>query len=218
MDFLYDFPDNAKFGKNIPKSKIYENANPSTKIKELFVKQVDKINWSYKLSPETINLPAKGGVQEIQVFTIELKTDKLKQEVLHTIDKVIPSPILFVISFKDKIKYSAAYKRPNEADKSKWVISCYFETDWIPKNAQSANLPVALDMKSFYQQMMTILIPLNLKEGENIDSLITRVEEIQKLERECDKLEKRIKKEKQFNRKVELNAEIRKLKQKINAH
>ena len=77
MSILYNFPKQAAFGRKLPKSKIYEYASPTSKVKEMFVRQVEKIIWSYKLSPETINLPVKGGVQEIQVFTIVLKTETL---------------------------------------------------------------------------------------------------------------------------------------------
>ena len=65
----YAFPKAAAFGKVLAKSKIYEHAAPGSKVKGLFVKEVEKIIWAYKLSPATINLPAGSGVQEIQIFT-----------------------------------------------------------------------------------------------------------------------------------------------------
>jgi hypothetical protein len=127
----FTFPDSAKFGKVISKSKIYQHATPISKVKELFVAQVEKITWAYKLSPATINLPASEGVQKIQVFTVSLRTGELSFDVLQTIDKAIPSPILFVLSYNGKIRYATAYKRPSEADKSKWVVSSYFQSEWI---------------------------------------------------------------------------------------
>lgn len=57
MNLSYDFPKKAAYGKVIPKNKIYAYTNPRTRIKELFVRDVDKIIWSYKLSPQTLNLP-----------------------------------------------------------------------------------------------------------------------------------------------------------------
>jgi len=55
---LFNYPKAAAFERVLPKSKIYEHSKPSNAVKELFVKQVDKIVWQYKLAPETINLPA----------------------------------------------------------------------------------------------------------------------------------------------------------------
>lgn len=131
MNVVYEFPEKAAYGKVMPKTKIYSYASPTNRVKELFVRQVEIITWAYKLSPQTINLPAEGYVQEIQVMTIDLKSESLDHDVLATIDKSIPSPIFFVLKFKNKLRYAIAYKRPSEADKTKRVISGYFETAWL---------------------------------------------------------------------------------------
>ena len=73
MNVIYDFPKKTAYGKMMPKSKIYQYASPGIRVKELFVREVDKIIWSYKLSPQTLNLSASGFVKEIQVITIYLK-------------------------------------------------------------------------------------------------------------------------------------------------
>ena len=89
MNPLYLF-SKAAFGKGVPKSKIYEHATPGSRVKDLFVKEVDKIIWSYKLSSTTSNLPASSSVQKIQIFTMALKTGELSQDVLPMIDNAIP--------------------------------------------------------------------------------------------------------------------------------
>jgi len=215
MNFLYDFPENAAFGRPLPKNKIYEHASPTAKVKDMFVREVKKIVWSYKLSPETVNLPAKGEIQEIQVFTIALKTGTLKHEVLRTIDKVIPSPIFFVIGFEKRIRYVAAYKRQSEADKNKWVVSRYSESNWMPDDTGRVTLPVVLDLGALYHTMLRSIIPLSARKGETFDELVFRTESLKIKEQELVKLEARLKREKQFNRKVEINANIRCLKKEI---
>lgn len=215
MNTLYNFPKAAAFGRIIAKSKIYQHAKPSTKVKNLFVQQVEKIIWAYKLSPATINLPASEGVQEIQVFTVSLRTGELSQDILYTIDKAIPSPILFKLKYRDKTKYAASYKRPSEADKSKWVVSGHFQSAWLKGKTPASKLPVVLNMGALYQSFLTSLSPLPFKKGENLDSLVSRVDLLRVKEREAEKLENRINKEKQFNRRVELNNTLNKLKQEI---
>jgi hypothetical protein len=212
---VYKFPESAKFGRLIPKSKIYQHATPSTKVKNLFVKQVEKITWAYKLSPATINLPASDGVQEIQVFTVNLRMGELSTDVMHTIDKAIPSPILFELKYGGKTKYAAGYKRPSEADKSKWVVSGYFESDWLKENTQASELPVVLNMGALYQSILTSLSPLPFKKGENLDSLVSRIDLLRVKEREAEKLENQINREKQFNRRVDLNRALNALKAEI---
>ena len=73
-----------------------------------------KIIWSYKLSPETLNLPAKGGVDEIQIFTLILKNENLKNDVLAAIDKAIPSPIIFILRLESRIKKEKQFKNKVE--------------------------------------------------------------------------------------------------------
>lgn len=215
MNGLYRFPEQAYFGRVLPKTRIYNHASPPTRIKDLFVREVEKINWTYKLSPETVNLPATDSVREIQVLAIALKTGELKHDVLATIDKAIPSPILFVLSYNGKNRYAAAYKRPNEADKIKWVISSYFETEWMADDSDNQPLPVVLNLEALYQAFLKPLIPFTAKKNETLAALVERAEKLIVKEREAARLEGRIKKEKQFNRRVDLNRSLNILKQEI---
>jgi len=59
---LFNFPPQAKVGRVLPKSKIYQHGRVSVALRERFVRQVEQITWQYKLAPETINLLARGGV------------------------------------------------------------------------------------------------------------------------------------------------------------
>jgi len=215
MNTLYNFPKAAVFGRRLAKSKIYEHTTPSTKVKNLFVQQVEKIIWAYKLSPATINLPASDGVQEIQVFNINLRTGELSPDVLQTIDKAIPSPILFELNYAGKTKYAASYKRPSEADKSKWVVSSHLQSNWLKGDTQTSELPVVLNMGALYQSFLTNLSPLPFRKGENLDGLVSRIDLLRLKEREAEKLKNLINKEKQFNRRVGLNRTLNKLKQEI---
>lgn len=217
MNTLYNFPRAAAFGKMVAKGKIYEHASPSKKVKEQFINQVEKITWSYKLSPATINLPVSAGVEEIQVFSIKLRTGEISSEVLHNIDKAIPLPIFFELQFNGKTQYVGAYKRPSEADKSKWVISSYFQSAWMDDDGERANLPVVLNMGALYQAFLTAISPLKVREGETLSNLVGRVDLLRSKEREAEKLEKRIKKEKQFNRRVEMNRALNELIKEINS-
>jgi hypothetical protein len=214
---LFAYPKQAEFNRVIPKSKIYEHARPSRSIRERFVAEVDQIVWKHKLSPETVNLPARPGVPEIQVFGVLLKTDELSESVLRTIDKAIPFPIFFELSHGKRIKSTAAYKRPSDADSAKWVVDAYFETPWLPADCGREPLPVALDLFGLYEQLLRRHIGLAQLPGESLKAQVERINLIRSKEAECRKLEARLQQEKQFNRKVELNRELRALKNELNS-
>lgn len=213
---LFTFPKSAAFGKVLPKNKIYEHSGANTRLKELFVEQVEQIIWQYKLAPETLHLPASPGVPEIQIFSIQLKTPELHGDVLRCIDGAIPFPILFELTFDDRTQAVAAYKRPNDADASRWVVSDYFASDWLPMDSERTAMPVALHLGGLYEQLLHRLIPLPARPQETLAELVARVEQAQAKQREVDKASARLAKEKQFNRKVEINAELRKLTAELN--
>ena len=211
MTTLFEYPRNAAFGCVLPKSKIYAHGSPSTAIKELFVRQVEQIAWQYKLAPETINIKCTAAVPEIQVFSIALKNGDLKAEVLRCIDQAIPFPIIFELGFDGKVKPIAAFKRPSEADSAKWVISEYFDNDWAAADTPRKPLPVVFDLEALYGHLLMPLIPYPARPGETLQKRVERMERIRLKQREVERCKARLRKEKQFNRKVAINAEVRDL-------
>jgi hypothetical protein len=212
---LFDYPKKSHFGRILPKTKIYEHTGANTKLKDLFVRQVDQIVWKYKLAPETINIPATKAVPEIQIFAVSLKTGELHQDVLRRIDKAIPFPILYEISYESRIKVMACYKRPSESDSEKWVIGGYFGTEWMQDGTPRQALPVKLNLSALYDELLGSLIPFPPRKGEGLQQRIERVEAIVGKQKELMKIQAAIEKEKQFNRKVEFNARIRTMKRQI---
>lgn len=220
MNALFDYPKQAKFGRIVAKNKIYERVKPSRKVQDAFVSQIGKITWQYKLAPKTTNLPETTKVKEIEVFELALKLDKqtenIDKNILRCIDNAIAHPIIFHLTYADKIKVMAAHKRPSGADASKWVIGDqYFETDWLPEGIVRQKLPVVLNLSALYEHILRELIPLQSRENESLESHIERIEQVITKEKEHKKLEARMNKEKQFNRKVEMNAELRVLNNEI---
>src|SRR3989338_8900318 len=165
---LYAYPKQAEFNRVLPKSKIYEHGKPTRAVRDCFVSQINQIIWQYKLAPETINLPARPVVPEIEIFSLDLKTPEVSEDVLRCIDKAIPLPIFYNLSFDGRIKTMAAYKRPSDADASRWVVEGYFAGPWLPANSERSALPVALDMAGLYGQMLRRLMPQPARTGETL--------------------------------------------------
>ena len=138
---MFQFPKAAEFNGIVAKSKIYNFAKPSRRVKDRFVSEIEKIVWRFKLSPETTNLPARQGVEEIQVFEVSLKRPEPCDDLLRVIDRAIAMPIFFLLSHGDRIRTVAAYKRPSDSDSSKWVTGDYFSTAWLPHDTASIALP-----------------------------------------------------------------------------
>ncbi|CAJ0804984.1 DUF4391 domain-containing protein [Ralstonia thomasii] len=216
---LIAYPRQAAFGRVLPKNKIYERSGANTRLKDLFVAQVEQIVWQYKLAPETVNLLARPGVPEIQIFSIQLKTAELHWDVLRCIDGAVQFPILFELHQGEgdqaHTQVVAAYKRPTEAGVSRCVLSDYFATDWRPAASPRTAMPLALDMAHLYAALLQRLISLPARPQESLVDWVARVELAAAKRREVEKTASKLAKEKQFNRKVEINATLRQLKTEL---
>lgn len=214
---MFVYPKQAEFNRVVPKSKIYTHGRVSKRIKDLFVAQVGEILWKYKLSSETINLPARSGIHEIQVMEITLKSPELDAAVLQTIDRAIPFPLIFELTHDAQVRFAMSYKRPSEADPSKWVLEAMFQTNPQPVGAERRPLPVALDLAGLYEQIVRCHMPLPSRQGESIAEHVFRYNELETKKKVRQQLESRLAQEKQFNRKVELNVAVRTLSQEIDS-
>lgn len=208
---LYQFPPQARFGRAVPKTRIHTHAGMRRNAQRLLSFEVDRIVWAYKLAPNTINLPARDGVAEIQVFSIELKrgVKDISESLLRAIDQAIPSPILFEVQDEERIRCVAAYKRPNETGASRIVLSDYLWSDWLPQDSPRQPLPVALDLPNLYSDLLRGLIPLTPRAGESLSDQLARLTAVRAAERSHSRLEAQLRRETQFNRKVDINRRLR---------
>ncbi|MCP6456804.1 DUF4391 domain-containing protein, partial [Klebsiella pneumoniae] len=84
-----------------------------------------------------------------------------------------------------------------------------------PSDCERTAMPLALDLGSLYEQMLHRLIPTPARPRESLADLVARVELVEAKHREVEKAASRLAKEKQFNRKVEINAHLRQLKKEL---
>lgn len=215
MTALFDYPRAAAFGRVLPKTRVYEHAGASTKLRQLFVDQVDQIVWQYKLAPETINLDPTDAVREIQVFRLRLRMSKYSEDVLRAIDKAISFPIVFELSHGGKLKTTAAYKRPSEAGHTKWVVSEYLSGEWESEDNPRKPLPRALNLGALYDKILTALIPDGIADAEPVAARVERIELIRAKQREAQRIKARLAREKQFNKRVAINAELREVTKEL---
>jgi hypothetical protein len=214
---LFAWPAQAAVGRPVAKSKIYAHAKPTAALRALFVAQVESITWAYKLAPETINLPAKPAVPEIEVFEVALKLPDVSHSVLRCIDKAMPRPILFNLRFEGHTQPIAAYKRPSDAASDQWVVGDYHAAPWQKDGDARPALPLALDMAGLYEQLLRQHLAVPARPGEPLRDQLDRLSTLTAKQAAAAKLETRVAQEKQFNRKVELNAQLRNIRSELHA-
>lgn len=212
---MFNLPNTTVVNKAIPKTKFYEKTKADSKLKQLFIDDIEQIIWKNKLSKDTINLDEGKKVKEIEIFEITLKHKDLSKDILKTIDKFIPYQILYILRFEDKIKFTIAYKDNNKNNENIMVVDSYYESDWINENECNISLDLINSLDYVYNELIKSFIPREIpKNNIDIKYIVQNEKEIQILEKEIDKLEKTLSKEKQFNKKVEVKKILReKIKQ-----
>lgn len=210
---MFGFPASTEFGKRIPKQKFYENIDISSALKRVFVEQIRLIYWRNKLAAATLNLAAGETVTEIEVFEVRLNTPQLEEAVLRQMDKEIPYHILFVLTCEGKAQAWIGYKEATASGNNAFKVSRYYHTDWIPEDELQFRVD-GLNMDAVYENLVRQIAgdALQADAGESLQASVARDERRRQLEKQIAALENKMHKEKQLNRRMEINAEIKRLR------
>ncbi len=221
-----NIPDSCFNGNTIYKKLFYENANLSSSDKALFTEGISKITWLYCLKPETINIqPYKDDTRdypEIEVIEVEVPKDYKLKRIAEIIMRTIPYPMLLIFKLEDTGQLYVAHQRVNQSDSSKNTIEEFISTDWLESDCA---LFARLDIKkmrftnffTLYSDIVDAISVYNVSAIMSDYTSITGAEarklsaEIQKIEQRITVLRAKIKSETQFNRRMELNIEIKRL-------
>lgn len=203
----FNLPISTNVNRFIPKNAF--DAFTNAKQKKKFTDVIDKITWLNKLSKETINLTGKE-ITELQIFEIKLKEECYPKDLLDIIDKSIPYQIIFVLSYQNAILISTSKKHTHPLNQDNAVVDWSFATEWFisTENNYQLNLKISLDF--VYTDFCSQLSNYN-QELIDIDKIIDHDKYLKGLKKQIAELKKAIKTEKQFNKKVELNIQLRKL-------
>jgi len=213
---MLGLPKTTDFNRRIPKQKFYDNLSVTPAIKRIFIDQIKIIYWRNKIAASTMNLAGGQAVTEIEVFEIQLNQPSLDEAVLKLIDKEIPYHILFLLTYEDKVQAWIGYKETTASGTGAFKVNQYYHTEWMPLD--KLQLPLAgLNLDAVYENYVRQIAgdALNSDAGESLKEAVTREKKQRELEKKITALETKIRKEKQLNRQIEFNAELKKQKEEM---
>lgn len=179
---------------------------------------------------------------EVAILHIELTAPNRYKRIAHFINRSIPYPVILMFTAKfeghTNLAISLADKRINQADKDKWVIEDSIHTDWISLSDQNEaqcqflkSLAINnLSFKNFWNFYKTVIdrvIAINCASHSGVYSLngnsgveekqdrLGMLRDIEKLEANKSEIISKLKKAKQMGKQVELNTQVKKIKDKI---
>ena len=210
------FPKSTEFNRRIPKTTFYENLNISPALKRSFIEQIRIIYWRNKIATTTTNLAAGAAVTEVEVFEIRLTSPVLDEDVLRRIDTEIPYHILFLLEYGGKYQAWIGYKEASASGNNAFKVTGYYHTEWmtldeLPLRLEGLSLDAAYE--NFVRQIAgDKLVSTN---EESLKDAVQRDEQKKKLQKQIDALQAKIRKEKQLNRQMEMNAQLKKLRKEM---
>lgn len=214
---MFDLPKSTEFNKRIPKQKFYENLKAPPALRRAFAEQIRLIYWRNKLAASTLNVLPGETAAEIEIFEIRLQTPQLDEAVLKQIDTVIPYHILFVLTCGGRVQAWIGYKETASSG-SVSKVNRYYHTEWLAEDELRFEID-GLNMDAVYAGLMRQIAgdALQAAPGESLKNSVRRDERKKQLEKQIAALEKKMSREKQLNRQVEISAEIKKLKSELKA-
>ena len=213
---MLGFPVSTEFNKRIPKQKFYDNLDVSPTLRRVFVDQIRLVYWRNKLAASTLNIAAGEVVSEVEVFEVRLNEPKLDEAVLKQIDKEIPYHILFILSCDGKAQAWIGYKEAAASGSNAFKVNRYYHTDWMPEDELQLRID-GLNMDTVYESLVRQIAgdKLQAESGESLKESVERDEKKKQLEKQIATLESKMRKEKQLNRRMEMNAELKKLQREL---
>ena len=214
MDNILNFPSTTIVNKPVPKNAFYGRSSDSS-LREFLTREFEGIVWLYKLAPATLNVEDGEYVHEIDVFYCRMKEDKYSIKPFCVMDELLPRHTVFIIEYGGKFDLLMHHKEMSVVHvEQKWKCGIgelkrdiRIETDILNIQGQS--------MDAVYNGLLSQISGLSVSTKEEYKEQVDVRKQIESIQKQIMTLQKRIKAEKQFNRQMELNTEVRQLRKEI---
>jgi hypothetical protein len=236
-------PSEALVDARVPKKLLVEQGAPTTADKRAIQDGIDELQWLAACKPTTIGVPGFADdtrdYLEIAVVACAFRPGAKAARLIELIHRAIPYPVLLVTTDEQGVALSAAHKRhaQNEANKvviERLVSVVGLRTEQLNTNETAFLQSITLakqfrrDLCTLYEGWLARIEALNAArltgafaasdEPEAIERRREALEAHSRLTREITGLRAKATREKQLNRRVDLNLEIQRLEADIAGH
>ena len=228
-----NFPSNTTVSKKLDKKEFLDNFSLNINDRKLLSQAIDRITLENILNQNTINISPfideNKDYSEIALIKVKI-SNKEKLKSINNIIQQIPYSLIVFYIFENELCLCLSPKRINKSDSSKLVVEEVHFSRWIDFEnltnidktfLQSLNInnhPFT-NLLAFYESYIDKLISYNasIYSGNFLISKDTKqiLENIQKIEAQIIEIKNKMKKETNFNEKVNMNMELKILNDKL---
>lgn len=197
---MLGLPESTEVRQFISKAAIYRKFELNNSQASSFDEDIKKITITNEISNQTVKLSGNDA-NSFFVLEVQLKHKDYDKKNIERLSKLIEQNILLVLTYED-IARLAVFK------------TILHETEW--KSIEDFNLTLnGIDFDSMWENVIRSVGGIESKDETTLEEQISLNIEKSKIQKQIDSLKKKMKNEKQFNRQIEIKAEIKKLEELI---
>lgn len=199
---MLNLPEITELQKPLPKSQIYKKFQFSNAQQTKFDADISRMDIVNQVSTNTIPAIREGEkIKSFCVLNVTLKNKNYDIKNIEKISKIIPQNLVFALQYEEEIQLAVFCEK-------------IFTTDWMHETKAK------LELKGFNFDEVWENIIRQIEGGEwdsnlSLSENIELKEKKEKLQKKIEALKNKMKTEKQFNRQIEIKAEIRRLEEMI---
>lgn len=236
-------PPEARVDARVPKKLLVEQGAPTAADKRAIQDGIDELQWLAACKPTTIGVPTFADdvreYLEIAVVACAFRAGAKASRLIELVHRAIPYPVILLTSDHDGLAVSAAHKRRSQNEAGRVVIDgVVAATGLHPEKAdpqeQSFLESLALarqprrDLAALYEGWLARIEALKAArlngtytatdDPEAIERRRQALDAATHLTRQITGLRAQAKREKQLNRRVDLNVQIQRLEADLASH
>lgn len=199
---MYGLPTSTEVKKQLPKKAIYAKFKMPTSQREHFDADIARLDIVGMVSSKTVPALAEGEeVKEIYILAIQLKRKEYDSKNIVLLTNLIHQKMVFALHYEEEVQFAIYHTK---------LITSEWQT------SEEASLPLfRLNLGAVWENIVTHIGQIKISEGNSLAEQI-KVEEMRtKVKAQIASLTQRLNKEKQFNRQMEINAEIKSLRKQL---
>lgn len=199
---MLGLPRTTEIAKQLPKKAIYSKFELKPAQCDRFDADISRIDIVNIVSPNTVpGLKEGERVKEFYVLLVSLKQEDYDEKNILLLSKLIKQHMIFTLAYQDRVRLAVVHEK-------------LFATDWEP--LADALLPLmGFDMDKVWENIVMAIGSFEVMEGVTIEEQITIDGEKQKIIKQIETLEKKVRLEKQPRRKLEMFEQLQELKKQV---
>ena len=200
---MYGLPQRTERNKPLHKTKVFEKFDLTASQRDSFDADISRMFITHVVAESTIpTIKAGNEIADFYIIEVTLKRREYAPKNIELLAKFIPRKILFVLHFEEKAQFAIHH--------TKLICSEWQQRDTL-------NVPLAgLDLDTVWENIVATIGSITVQEGNTLTEQIKSDEQKTKLQKQIQLLQQKLNKEKQYNKQIEINAEIKRLKKQLN--